>query len=119
MDREKLREIAKSLRFVLVVFLVSLVLGLGNMGLASALGKEGASIVLLLSVVGWMLLPVAAFGSYKLATALGKSGVLFAILALLPCAGLIALLVLSQAATGELKNAGIKVGLLGANPDSI
>jgi hypothetical protein len=37
----------------------------------------------------------------------------------LGCIGLILLLVLSSQATKELRKAGIKVGLLGANPEDV
>ncbi len=39
-----------------------------------------------------------------------------AVLLLIPCVGLIALLVLNSQATSELKKAGLRVGLLGADP---
>ena len=46
-------------------------------------------------------------------------GVLLGILALIPCIGLLVLLVVNIKATGILKKNGIKVGLLGANLSKI
>ena len=42
-------------------------------------------------------------------------GVLYGILALVPCVGLIVLLVINGKATSTLRANGVKVGLLGAN----
>jgi len=47
------------------------------------------------------------------------AGILFGIGALLPCIGLIVLLVVSGKATGIMKQNGIKVGLLGADVSEI
>ena len=50
----------------------------------------------------------------------GKVAAVFYVIGLLiPCLGLILLLVISSEATNILKANGIKVGLLGADPDSI
>lgn len=46
-------------------------------------------------------------------------GVLLGILTLVPCIGLIVLLIVNGKATGILKQNGIKVGLLGANLSQI
>jgi hypothetical protein len=45
--------------------------------------------------------------------------VLLALLMLVPCLGLIGLLVVNQKATNVLKKNGITVGLFGADPNSI
>jgi len=55
----------------------------------------------------------------KLAKALGHSEILYAILMFIPFVSLIILLILSGKATTRLKEAGIRVGLLGADPKSI
>ena len=54
---------------------------------------------------------------YRLAAALHgtTAGVVLALLTLVPCLGLVVLLVLSQQAIGRLQTAGIKVGLMGAD----
>ena len=43
------------------------------------------------------------------------AAVVYAVLAFIPCVGLIALLVINQKATSVLQKAGLKVGLLGAD----
>ncbi|MBX9792269.1 MAG: hypothetical protein K2Y37_25500 [Pirellulales bacterium] len=46
-------------------------------------------------------------------------GVLFGVLTLVPCVGLLALLSVNSKATSILRLNGVKVGFLGANPSSI
>ena len=72
-------------------------------------------------VLGLIALGVIVAGAVfavRMASVLHGTGiaVLFAILLLIPCVGLIALLVLNSQATAELKKAGLRVGLLGADP---
>ncbi len=47
------------------------------------------------------------------------TGILLGILVLVPCVGLVILLIVSSKATAILKQNGVHVGLLGANPSSI
>jgi len=54
-----------------------------------------------------------------LSKALGLSPVVYVILMFIPCVSLIMLISLSGKATTILKQAGIKVGFLGADPNSI
>ena len=69
----------------------------------------------LLVVVVFVLIAV-----YKLAVALNLSApVLYVIGGFLPCVSLIVLLYLITSANKVLQAAGIKVGLLGADPNSI
>jgi len=69
------------------------------------------SLAVVIGVRGWMALSV-----YRLSKALGsKVAVLWAIGGFLPnIIGLVVLAVLSGRATGRLKKAGLRVGLLGA-----
>jgi len=69
---------------------------------------------LALGLVVFMIISVI-----KLARALSLSPVLYAILMIIPCVSLLVLLSLSGKATKLLTQAGIKVGLLGADPNSI
>jgi hypothetical protein len=55
----------------------------------------------------------------RLAGVLGLSPVLYVICMFVPCLSLIVLLVLSGMATARLQQSGVKVGLLGADPNSI
>jgi len=54
-----------------------------------------------------------------LSKALGLSPVVYVILMFIPCVSLIMLISLSGKATTILKQAGIKVGFMGADPNSI
>ena len=57
---------------------------------------------------------------YRLAAALGHTAIVWVLgVVFLSCIGLLLLLILSSKATKELRNAGFKVGLLGANPKDI
>jgi hypothetical protein len=116
MDRQVLREVAISQRQVMLCVLGQIVIGVLN-GVASAAKIPALGFVdlfLLLGVFIFMIISVL-----RLAKALGLSQVLYVILMFIPCVSLIMLLILSQKATTHLQQAGIKVGLLGANPDSI
>ena len=55
----------------------------------------------------------------RLAKALDLSPLLYGLLMIVPCVSFFTLLSLSGKATNQLKAAGIKVGLLGADPNSI
>jgi len=71
-------------------------------------------LLLWLALLIFMILSVV-----RLAKALSQSQVLYAILMFIPCVGLLVLLSLSGKATKQLQQAGIKVGLMGADPNSI
>lgn len=58
---------------------------------------------------------VFIFLTYKLASALDQSPILVAVLMFVPLVNIIVVMLLSNKATKRLKNAGIKVGLLGVN----
>jgi len=96
---------------------------LGQIGLAVLNGVATAGKIQALSlavfVVGLGLLVFMILSVTRLAKALDQSPVLYAILMIIPCVSLIMLLVLSGKATTRLSQAGIKVGLLGADPNSI
>lgn len=90
-------------------------------------------LVYLLAVVGQFLIPqefrlflgfavlglglVATVFTFLLSTKIYSAGigVLLGVLTLIPCVGLIVLLVINAKATGILKERGINVGLLGAD----
>ena len=70
--------------------------------------------VLFVGLVGTVFVFLLAIKVYSTGV-----GVLLGILTLIPCVGLIVLLVVNGKATGILKQNGIKVGLLGANISQI
>lgn len=71
----------------------------------------GIFVVMLVGMVFVFLLAIKVYST--------GIGVLLGILALIPCIGLLVLLVVNIKATGILKKNGIKVGLLGANLSKI
>ena len=96
---------------------------LGQIGamILNAIAASG-QIAALSVVVLVMLIPLLIFmiiSVLRLAKAMGFSQILFVILMFIPCVSLIALLLLSDKATKQLRQAGIKVGFLGADPNSI
>lgn len=119
-DRSELRKIATAQRQVNIAALLYLLLVPGNIGLSNV--TDGAPWTRI--VIGVMALSVFTFGAvsvYKLAAIFrGKIvAVVHAIGLLVPLLGLLLLLSNSQQATKILRENGIRVGLLGANPNSI
>jgi hypothetical protein len=122
-DRERLRAIAKAHGNVNMVILVYLLLVAGNIALrilGPAIPFSGV-FGLLIGIAGLGVLIFGAIAVFRLAKILHGTGlaVVFAVGMIIPCVGLILLLVLSQSATKQLQAGGIRVGLLGANPSSI
>ena len=84
---------------------------------------------MLASLVGWLIpfafliaIPFQLYCVYKLAQALQMGtaiSILFLIAMVIPFVSLVCLLALNNAATRDLKEAGIKVGLMGAKPSSL
>ncbi len=113
-ERERLMRIASDQRAINMVVLIYFGTGLAGSMLKSA-GSAPLQIVLGLVALGVIVAGVVY--AVRMASALHGTGmaVLFAILLLIPCVGLIALLVLNSQATAELKRAGLRVGLLGAD----
>jgi hypothetical protein len=62
---------------------------------------------------------LSAVFMYQLARAVRKSGWAFAMGALIPLVGTVALLVVNSEATAALRSRGIRVGLMGANRDDL
>jgi len=113
-SREDLRSVAKSQKGILVCILVYLV----------AVGAQFAMPPELRLLLGLGVLVVGIAGTvfvFLLATKVYGTGVgvLLGILAMIPCIGLLVLLVVNGKATAILKQNGIKVGLLGANLSEI
>jgi hypothetical protein len=113
-SREDLRAVAKYQRGLLICVLIniiSLVLPYilpPNLLLAAQICVGIAGLVGLVFV---FLLSTKVYGI--------GAGILLGILTLVPCLGLIVLLIINQKATTVLRQNGIKVGLLGADPKTI
>jgi hypothetical protein len=115
-DPVVLREVALSQKQVLYCVLAQLGLGIFN-GVARAGHIPGLGIVvglLALALLVYMVVSVV-----RLCKSLGLSPVIYAILMFIPCVSLVFLVILSQKATSRLQKAGLKVGLMGADPNAI
>lgn len=76
------------------------------------------SVLIVAGLVGLVALAISLTGVYKMSSGLGASmgmRILYLLLMFIPCANLITLLALNQQATKKLREAGYKVGLLGAS----
>jgi hypothetical protein len=115
-DRQRLRDIATCQRNINMVILAYFGAGV----LTQVLGQFLVGRI----IVGLFVLGVIVTGAVfavRMAQALYGTGVavIFGILLVIPIVGLLALLVLNNRATAHLQAAGLKVGLLGAEPGEI
>jgi hypothetical protein len=112
--REDLRAIATYQKVIILCILVY-VLAVA----AQFLVPEGLRLFLGLGVLA--LGVVATVFVFLLATKVYSPGlgVLLGLLTLVPCIGLIVLLIINGKATAVLKQHGVRVGFLGANPSDI
>ena len=108
--RDDLRSVAKYQKGILVCILIYLIAVFGQFALPAEIRPLVGLGVLFVGLAGTIFVFLLAMKVYS--TALG---VLLGILTLIPCIGLIVLLVVNGKATGILRQNGIKVGLLGAN----
>ena len=113
-SREDLRSVAKFQKGILVCILFQLVAIIGQLALPPEIRLLISIAVLVVGIVSSVFVFMLAIKVYG--TALG---VLLGVLSLVPCIGLIVLLIVNGKATGVLKQNGIKVGLLGANLSEI
>ena len=113
-SREDLRSVAKYQKGILVCILVYLIAVIGQFAIPAEFRPIIALGVLAVGLAGTVFVFLLAIKVYSTGV-----GVLMAILTLVPCVGLIMLLVVNGKATAILKQNGIKVGLLGANLSQI
>ena len=113
-SRGDLRSVARFQKGILVCILLYLVAVIGVFALRVELLPFLGIGVLLVGVIG-------AFCVFRLAMKTYGTllGICLGILSLVPCVGLIILLIVNGKATNILKQNGIKVGLLGARVSSI
>jgi hypothetical protein len=112
--RDDLRSVAKSQKGIIVCILIYLVAVIAQFALppeARPVVGLGVLVVGLASAVFVFMLAIKVYGT--------GLGIVLGILSLIPCIGLIVLLIVNGKATGILKQNGIKVGLLGANISAI
>jgi hypothetical protein len=115
-DRQMLRDIAAAQRQVIICVLCQIgIVILDGVGAAIQM----MAIILVGDVLALALLVFMVISIVKLSKALAQPAVLYAILMFVPCISLIVLLVLSGKASARLQQAGVKVGLMGADPNAI
>lgn len=112
--RDDLRSVAQSQKGILVCILIYLVAVFGQFAFPPEVRPIVGIGVLLVGLVGAVFVFMLAIKVYG--TGLG---VVLGILSLIPCVGLLVLLIVNGKATGVLQQNGIKVGLLGANMSQI
>jgi hypothetical protein len=112
--REDLRSVARYQKGVIVCILIYLIAAFGQFAVPPELRifiGIGIMCVGLTGAVFAFLLAMKTHGTGQ--------GILLGILTLVPCVGLLVLLIINSKATNVLKQNGIKVGLLGADLKSI
>jgi hypothetical protein len=113
-DRAKLRNVAKYQRYINLVVLGYFGTGAFSTQVTPELRGILAVLVLVVIVAGVWFAVQMARALYGTAIAIVCGLLLF-----VPCVGLITLLVLNNRATHQLRAAGLKVGLLGADPADV
>jgi hypothetical protein len=112
--REDLRSVATYEKGILVCILIYLIAVLAQLALPPELRIFLGLAVLCVGLVGTVFVFLLAIRVYSLPV-----GFLLGVLTMVPCVGLIALLVVNGKATNVLKQNGISVGLLGANLSNV
>ena len=117
-DREKLRRVARRQQWVLYALLAQVVLYF-LLCVFTYTDQKGPIVVL--SLAFWALAIVSMVAIFLLAKEVVHIviAVICTIFMLMPCISLMILLVVNGRATKLLQQHGVKVGLMGANPDLI
>ena len=113
-SREDLRSVAKYQKGIVVCILIYLIAVICQFAIPAELRPIIGLGILVVGLAGTVFVFLLAVKVYSTGV-----GVLLGVLTLVPCIGLIVLLVVNGRATGILKKNGIKVGLLGANISQI
>jgi hypothetical protein len=108
--RDDLRAVARYQKGILICILIYLLAVVGQFLIPQQFRIFLGLGILVLGLVGMAFTFLLASKVYSLVI-----GILVAVLTLIPCIGLIALLVVNAKATSVLTQNGIKVGLLGAD----
>jgi hypothetical protein len=117
-DRDKLRRVARYQQFVIYALLANIVLNVTSMAIR---GQQSAAVAIVVLLVALVVVACSMVAMFLLANELMGvvPGVLCALLMVVPCISLITLLVVNQKATSFLQERGVKVGFMGANPNTI
>jgi hypothetical protein len=116
-DREKMRRVAKYQQWVLYALLANIVI---NIMVMSTRGADPA-VTVALGVLALVIVVITMFAVFRLTNELYNvvAAVCCAALMIVPCISLLTLLIVNGRATTFLQQRGVKVGLMGANPDLI
>jgi hypothetical protein len=114
MSKADLKSVASYQKVILLCILAYLAL----VGIQFVLPPDSRPMLMLVAIPLGLIATVFVF---LLATKVYSTGmgIVLAVLTLIPCIGLIALLIINGKATAVLKKHGIEVGLLGANVSDI
>ena len=116
-DREKLRRVAKYQQWVLYALLANIAMNIVSLAARQAdLPLRMGILVVALAVAVFAMVAIFLLANDLYNTGIG---VLCALLMIVPCISLITLLVVNGKATTFLQQNGVKVGFMGANPNSI
>ena len=109
-----LRAVATRQRMVIFCILVYIVLAVTQVLVPREVQPFVALALLAVAITAAVFVFMLALTVYTTGT-----GILLGILTLIPCVGLIVLLIINGKATSVLRAHGLKVGLLGANPSQL
>lgn len=112
--REDLRSVATYQKGIIVCILIYLIAVITQFVLPAELRLFLGLAMLALGITATVFVFLLSIKVYSVGL-----GILFAFLTMVPCIGLVMLLVINAKATGILRQNGIKVGLLGASTSDI
>jgi hypothetical protein len=112
--REDLRSVATYQKGIIVCILIYLIAVITQFVLPAELRLFLGLALLALGITATVFVFLLSIKVYSVGL-----GILFAFLTMVPCIGLVMLLVINAKATGILRQNGIKVGLLGASTSDI
>jgi hypothetical protein len=121
-DREKTRSVARYQRLVMYALLANIGLNILSFALQGSMRGPGGLLISLAVLVGGLgVIGFSMTAMFLLANTLHNPiiGAICAFLVLIPCVALITLLVINQQASTYLTARGVKVGFMGADPNSI
>lgn len=113
-SKEDLRAIAKYQRGIIVCILLYVLAAVGQVAIPPNLRPFVGLMIIPVLVAACVFVFLLSLRVYSTAV-----GIIMAILTLVPCLGLIALLIINSTATATLKANGISVGIAGADPSQI
>ena len=113
-SREDLRTVATMQKGILVCILLQIIGTVGQVVSPPGLAMAFAGLALITGIASFIFVLLLAMRVYGVGM-----GILLGVLCMIPCIGLISLLVVNGKATSVLRQNGIKVGLMGAKLSDI